>query len=402
MRRPPPHPRRALIGGLALATVLLGLVVAETPGGADDHPLPLAIGSPAPDFSLPGVDGKTYTLASFKSAKVLVVIFTAVHCPTAEIYEQRVRKIVEDYTPKGVAFVVIQPNSAKALRLDEMGYTDVGDTLDDMKVRAVFRTFNYPFLYDGDTQEVARKYGPTATPHVFVFDSERKLRYEGRVDSNPREMYAKVPDARNAIDAVLGGTAVPLEKTPTVGCSIKWLEKEALHDAEAKKIAAEPVPLDKVDAAALADLRKNPTGKTLLVNFWATWCAPCTAEFPDLQNTFRMYRKRPFDLVTVSINYPDEEKGVRAFLESQHASSRNLLSGTMDPYELMKAFDPDWSGGVPYSVVIGPDGTILYKESGSLDMLKARRIILASFPDDDYVGQQAYWKTALALEAPGK
>ena len=138
------------------------------------------------------------------------------------------------------------------------------------------------------------------------------------------------------------------------------------------------------------------------MNFWATWCAPCTAEFPDLQNTFRMYRKRPFDLVTVSINYPDEEKGVRAFLESQHASSRNLLSGTMDPYELMKAFDPDWSGGVPYSVVIGPDGTILYKESGSLDILKARRIILASFPDDDYVGQQAYWKTALALEAPGK
>jgi hypothetical protein len=115
-----------------------------------------------------------------------------------------------------------------------------------------------------------------------------------------------------------------------------------------------------------------------------------------------MYRKRPFDLVTVSINYPDEEKGVRAFLDSQHASSRNLLSGTMDPYELMKAFDPDWSGGVPYSVVIGPDGTILYKESGSLDILKARRILLASFPDDNYVGQQVYWKSALALEAPGK
>jgi len=283
-----------------------------------------------------------------------------------------------------------------------MGYTDVGDTLDDMKVRSAFRKFNFPFLYDGDTQEVARKYGPTATPHVFVFDSERKLRYQGRVDSNPREMYAKVPDARNALDAVLAGAAVPIEKTPTVGCSIKWLEKEVLHDAEAKKIAAEPVPLDTVDAAGLGDLRKNTTGKTLLVNFWATWCAPCTAEFPDLQNTFRMYRKRPFDLVTVSINYPDEEKGVRAFLEAQHASSRNLLSGTMDPYELMKAFDPDWSGGVPYSVVIGPDGTILYKESGSLDILKARRIILASFPDDDYVGQQAYWKTALALEAPGK
>jgi hypothetical protein len=106
-----------------------------------------------------------------------------------------------------------------------------------------------------------------------------------------------------------------------------------------------------------------------------------------------MYRKRPFDLVTVSINYPDEEAGVRKFLESQHASSRNLLSGTMDPYELLGAFDPGWSGGVPYSVVIAPGGQVLYKESGSLDVLKARRAILASLPDDDYKGQNAYWNS---------
>jgi peroxiredoxin len=387
---------------LTCAAALAVLFVVAPAGRADDHPQPLAIGSPAPDFNLPGIDGQLYSLASFKDANVLVVIFTAVHCPTAEIYEHRIRQLVDDYRPRGVAFVVIQPNSAKALRLDEMGYTDLGDTLEDMKIRAAFRKFDYPFLYDGDTQEVARKYGPVATPHVFVFDRQRMLRYEGRVDSNPREALAKVPDARNAIDAVLAGTPVPVEKTPTVGCSIKWLDKEALHDAEAKKIEAEPVTLEKVDAAGLATLRRNRTGKTLLVNFWATWCAPCTAEFPDLQKTYRMYRKRPFDMVTVSINYPDEEKGVRAFLETQHASSRNLLSGTMDPYELMKGFDPDWSGGVPYSVVLAPDGTIAYKESGSLDILKARRAILASLPDDDYVGQNAYWKSALALQEPGK
>ena len=106
-----------------------------------------------------------------------------------------------------------------------------------------------------------------------------------------------------------------------------------------------------------------------------------------------MYRKRPFELVTVSVNYPDEEKGVRRFLETQHASSRNLLSSTMDPYELMKAFDPEWDGGVPYTMVIGPSGEVLYKGNGQLDILKTRRLILASLPDDDYVGQQAYWKS---------
>jgi thiol-disulfide isomerase/thioredoxin len=314
-----------------------------------------------------------------------------VHCPTAEIYEDRIKKLVADYTGKGVAFVVIQPNSPKGLRLDEMGYTDLGDSLEEMKVRAEHRRFNFPFLYDGETQEISRKYGPVATPHVFVFDAERKLRYQGRVDSNPREVYAKVPDARNALDAVLAGTTVPLEKTPTVGCSVKWLDKEALHDAEMQAIEREAVPLDKVDAKQMTALRKNPTGKTLLVNFWATWCGPCVAEFPELQKTWRMYRKRPFELVTVSLNYPDEQKGVRAFLDKQHASTRNLLNGLTDPYELMKAFDPEWDGAVPYSMVIGPDGKALYTVKGPVDILKARRIILGSFPDDDYVGQNAYW-----------
>ena len=359
----------------------------------DVHPPPLAIGAPAPDFSLQGVDGKTHSLADFKAHKVLVVIFTAVHCPTAEVYEGRIKALVADYTPKDVAFVVIQPNNAKALRLDEMGYTDLGDSLEEMKIRAEHRQFNFPFLYDGDTQEVAAKYGPVATPHVYVFDSQRLLRYQGRVDSNPREALAKVPDARNAIDAVLAGAAVPVQTTPTVGCSIKWLEKEALHNAEMAKIEAEPIPLEKIGADGLKALRQNATGKTLLVNFWATWCAPCTAEFPELQKIYRMYRKRPFDLVTVSINYPDEEAGVRKFLEGQHASSRNLLSATMDPYELMGAFDPDWSGGVPYSMVIAPGGQVLYKENGTLDVLKARRAILASLPDDDYKGQNAYWNS---------
>jgi peroxiredoxin len=355
------------------------------------HPEPLAIGSPAPDFRLPGVDGRTYSLSDLPAGKALVVIFTAVHCPTAEVYEKRIKALVADYQTRGVSFVAIQPNSPKALRLDEMGYTDLGDSLEDMKERAKHRAFNFPFLFDGETQEASRLYGPTATPHVFVFDSDRKLRYQGRVDSNPREAYAKVSDARNAIDAVLGSGRVPVEKTPTVGCSIKWLDKEASHDAELAAIDKEPVPLERIKPEALKALRQNPTGKTLLVNFWATWCGPCKDEFPDLQKTWRMYRNRPFQLVTVSINYPDEEKGVRRFLESQHASSRNMLSDTMDPYELMRAFDPEWNGSVPYSMIIGPDGKVLHRENGRLDILEARRTILASFPDDDYVGQNAYW-----------
>jgi peroxiredoxin len=370
------------------------ILAASAQVGAAAPPPPLAIGAPAPDFSLPGVDGKTYTLASFKDAKALVVVFTAVHCPTAEVYEARLKKLVADYTPKGVAFAVIQPNNAKAVRLDEMGYTDLGDSIEDMKARAEHRAFNFPFLYDGETQEATTKYGPVATPHVFVFDRARTLRYQGRIDSSPREVYAKVADTRIALDAVLAGGKVPVEKTPTVGCSIKWLDKTVSASAEQDAIKQEPVTVTTVDAAGLEALVRNAdSGKTRLINFWATWCAPCTAEFPDLQATWRMYRKRPFELVTVAINFPDEEAGVRKFLEAQHATTRNLLFGATDPYALMKVVDPDWNGSVPYSMVIAPGGKVLFKGNGTLDMLKTRRLILASFPDDDYVGQNAYWNS---------
>ncbi len=378
---------------MILRIVVLAVISCMTGLCAEEHPPTLAIGAQAPDFRLPGVDGKTHALADFAASKALVVIFTAVHCPTAEVYEERIKKLVADYQGRGVAFVAIQPNSPKALRLDEMGYTDLGDSFEDMKARAAHRQFNFPFLYDGETQAISRAYGPTATPHVFVFDKQRKLRYQGRVDSNPREVYAKVPDARNAIEAVLAGKPVPVAATPTVGCSVKWAYKQASQEAEAKEFEREPVNVEPAGLDEMRKLRKNTTGKTLLVNFWATWCGPCTAEFPELMKMWRMYRKRPFELVTVSANFPDEEKGVRKFLEGQHASARNLLFSTTDPYAQMAAFDPQWNGALPYSMLIGPDGNVLYKIQGTIDVMKVRRLILASFPDDDYVGQHAYWNS---------
>lgn len=378
---------RCLIAALLAALMPLGAAIAA------ENPPTLAIGAQAPDFKLPGVDGKTYTLADFASSKVLVVIFTAVHCPTAEVYEGRMDRLVTEYRNKGVGFVVIQPNSPKALRLDEMGYTDLGDSFEDMKERAAHRRFKFPFLYDGETQEISRKYGPTATPHVFVFDQSRKLRYQGRLDNNPREAYAKVPDAKNAIEAVVAGRPVAVEKTPSVGCSIKWAYKQALQDAEAREFEKEPVKIEPAGLEEMKKLRKNTTGKTLLVNFWATWCGPCTKEFPELLKIWHMYRKRPFELATVSINFPDEEKGVRKFLDSQHASSRNLLFSSKDIYDEMAAFDPEWNAAAPYSMLIAPDGKVLYTVQGPIDVMKVRRLILASFPDDDYIGQHAYWNS---------
>lgn len=372
---------------------LLTLALFAALSSADENPPTLAIRSQAPDFKLAGVDGRSYGLSDFSSSKVLAIVFTCNHCPTAQLYENRIKKLADDYRDKGVALVAIEPNNPKAVRLDELGYTDVGDSFEDMKIRAEYRKFNFPYLYDGETQSVSRAYGPTATPHVFVFDQERKLRYEGRVDNSQRESLVTRHEAREAIDALLNGKAVAVEKTPSVGCSTKWLSKEQGRLAEMARIEKEPVNLSLAGAEELKALRKNSTGKLLLVNFWATWCGPCITEFPEFQTMYRMYRKRAFDLAMVSTNYPDEKTGAMRVLEREHASNRNLLFGTNDTYGLVAAFDPEWNAAVPYTILIGPDGKKIYSKQGEIDPLELRRMILANLPDDDYIGHQAYWKT---------
>ncbi len=155
---------------------------------------------------------------------------------------------------------------------------------------------------------------------------------------------------------------------------------------EMTKIEAEPVKLDAATADDLKKLRANPTGKVLLVNFWATWCGPCVSEFPEIETTYRMFRGRDFDLVTVSANMPDERPGVLKALEKQHATSRNLLFASEDTYAMQAAFDPKWEAGVPFTMLLAPDGKVLYQKQGEVDILELRRAILANLPDSDYVG----------------
>jgi thiol-disulfide isomerase/thioredoxin len=368
----------------------LGLLLAVSLVADEPHPT-LALGSAAPDFALQGIDGKMHRLKDYAASKVLALVFTCNHCPTAQLYEGRIKKLADDYRGKGVALIAIQPNNPNAIRLDELGYTDVSDSFEDMKVRAAYRHFDFPYLYDGDTQLVSRAYGPKATPHVFVFDKERKLRYEGRIDNSQRENLVKTQDARNAIDALLAGKMPQVDHTGVFGCSTKWMAKEAARLEELKRIEAEPVTLQDISAADLKKLRANGTGKVMLVNFWATWCGPCVHEFPSLETTYRMYKHRDFDMVMVSTNMPDEKAGVLKMLQKQHATGRNYVFGSDDTYAMQAAFDPKWDSPVPFTVLISPEGKIVYQELGEVDVLKLRRVILGNLPDPDYIGHRAYW-----------
>ncbi len=351
---------------------------------AQDQHKTLAIGESAPDFSLPGIDGKTYTLASFKNAKVLAVVFMCNHCPTSQAYEDRVIKMTSDYASKGVSIVAINPNNPAGLRLDELGYSDLGDSFEDMKVRAKNMKFNFPYLYDGEKEVTANKYGPVATPHIFIFDKDRKLRYNGRIDDmeNPAKTAHSL-DARNAIDAILTGKEIAEPVTKTFGCSIKWAEKSDWLEKAQINWAKEPVKLDTLSAGGIKEVLKNRTDKLRLVNLWATWCGPCVAEFDDLVTLNHTYRDRGLEFVSISADDPANKNKALKFLQRKQASGVNYIYSGDDKYKMIEAVDPKWDGALPYTLLVEPDGKIVYAHQGAIDAEELRKIIF----DDPMMGR---------------
>jgi thiol-disulfide isomerase/thioredoxin len=362
---------------------------------ASDHPV-LPIGSPLPEFALHGVDGKIHKSNEYGATKVLAIVFESNHCPVSQLYEGRIEKLYEDYRRKGVTLVAINPNNPKTVRLDELGYTDVTDSLPEMKLRAGLRGIDWPYLYDGETQAVSMKFGAVATPHIFIFDRQRKLRYQGRIDDNQREELVKTHDARNAIDAILADREVPVAETTAFGCTTKWLSKASGVEQEWARIQAEPVKVEMAGADDLKQLRANPTDKVTLVYFWSTECAVCASELVDVETTYRMYRKRAFDLVTVNTNAPGDAPAVLGFLKKQYASSRNKQFAAADRAALQAAWGDSWNLSAPFTMVIAPGGKALYKKAGKIDILAVRRTILANMPDTaGYIGSKAYWMKAV-------
>jgi len=383
-----------------IALVPTSLAAAEAKPALDSsgHPFDLktlAIGESAPDFALPGIDGRVWRLADLSGTDVLMVLFTSNHCPTSHGIEGRLKKLRDDLRGRSVSIVAINPNHPDGLSVNELGYGEYGDSFEEMKPYAAKLGWDFPYLYDGEKQLTARAYGCLATPHVFIFDRSRRLRYAGAFDDSryPQEETVKKHYARDAINALLAGRAVPVETTKPFGCSTKWREKRAKHvetEAAWTKIS---VNLGPIDAAGVAALRANATGRFRLINVWATWCAPCVQEFPDLVAIARKFDLREFDFITLSLDDPAQSAKAKAFLERQGAgmTTRSLNSAKREgrttnhylfsgarPEDLLNALDPKAPGQIPHTVLVAPGGEILWRHTGVIDRSAAIDRILAA------------------------
>jgi len=343
----------------------------------------LKIGDKAPDFKLMGIDDKHWTLENFKDDKILVVYFTSNHCPVCHAHDPRLVALVKELEGKGVGFVAINPNSGDGLRLDELGYSKYDDSFEDMKPYAKDEGFTFPYLYDGDQQTTAKAYGCLATPHVFIFDNERKLQYQGRFDNSrfvdPKTV--KKQDARNAITEMLAGKPITTPKTKPFGCSTKWREKISLVVADNERWEKATVTMDDIDAKGLAKLVKNETDKYRLFNVWSTTCGPCVEEFPGLIAVSRRMGLRKFELITLTTDLPADREKALAFLGKQRAAlpkrleaslkaegrkSNNYLYTDADMDSLIETLDPKWTGPQPHTILVAPGGKIVFRHTGKI------------------------------------
>jgi peroxiredoxin len=366
-----------------LLTVLFFIPFAILAQVKKEEPKTLKPGTKAPDFNLKGVDGKTHSLSDYDDADVLAVLFTCNHCPTAQAYEQRVIDLVDDYKEKSFQLIGISSNDPNAISLSELGYSDLSDTYEEMQIRAEEMDYNFPYLYDGDEQAAAIAYGPVATPHIFIFDEYRILRYVGRLDASEKPGTAHAEDARQAIDQILAGEEVSNPQTKTFGCSIKWGWKDEWVQKQLDAWAEEEVNVEPINADGIRQLITNSSDKLRLINVWATWCGPCIMEFPEFIEINRMYRGRDFEFISISADKPEKQDKVLSFLKKMEASNQNYIFNTDDKYALIEAIDPEWQGALPYTILVEPGGNIVYSQQGTIDSQEMKRVIV----ENDYIGR---------------
>lgn len=378
---------------MKLTTMLLGMAAALVlPLTAQEIPKVLAIGADLPDFKLPATDGKTYTPADFKDSKVLCVIFTSNHCPDAVAAAARMEQLHQDYKGKGVAVVAVNGNNAGSLLPEELGYSPFNDSFEEMTPFAKDSNWTFPYLYDGEKQEFTTACGGQSTPHVFVFDEGRKLRYTGRMDDAGRKAGTVDKSyVRDALDAILAGNAVKEPVTRSFGCSTKWLFKTANVATGEEKWKKLPVTVADLDEALSKKLRANDSKKVRLINFWSTTCGPCVKEFPDLVDVGRRFQHRPVEFISISLDPGDQRAAVSKFLESRHAAVPGPVATSLkeqglttnnyhwtggNPDAMAQAIDPEWSGALPHTVLVAPGGKILWRHNGEIDIVEVRREIL--------------------------
>jgi peroxiredoxin len=334
-----------LIAGAALLITLN----AQTTTNASSA---LAVGKPAPDFTLPDLKGQNHTLKDYRG-RIVALGFISTNCPISNDYNTRMRAIAEDYDKQNVVFLGINSN-----------YNEPPPAI---KAHAAKNNLTFPILKD-EGNKIADAYGAQRTPEIFLIDTEGVLRYHGRIDNSREVRRVNRQDLRTALNELIEGKAVSVSEGKAFGCPIKRSQgAQKIKAAGTRTKVAEP----KVAMLKPADFNKYKAaakGKVLVVNFWATWCGPCVAEFPELVALDAKYRDKGVRMAGISVDdVADIKSKVVPFIKEQKAAFDILVQDSSDPEEIINLIDKNWQGTLPTTFVFDKEGAIAYTVYGILD-----------------------------------
>jgi thiol-disulfide isomerase/thioredoxin len=339
-------------------------------------PKTLDIGSDAPDFQLTGIDNKIYTLSDFNASKVLVILFTDNVCSTSQAYEDRFIKLCKEYSAEKVSFVAINSNYQPAIAMEEMSYTDLGNTFEEMKIRAKEKSFPFPYLFDADIQKAAVLYGPTNVPHVFVFDDKRKLRYQGRID-NIENPYLQPTDkeCKNAIDAILSGMPIKKPVTKPFGCPIKWksdtISKIKIDDQWNKKT----VRLLNISKSGIEKVLNN-FSPGLLILYLRPFSLNNDSILINLINIHRMYNNRGVELINFCYGNDKNKNQITNLLSNNHAAVKNYFINDENLKIINNMLDYPWKNEKHEIILIETGGNVIERFSEDIDFYLLKKLII--------------------------
>jgi len=335
------------------------------------------IGERAPEFELTDLDGRSHRLSEYQGRPVLLT-FHSVRCPISQAYTERLRALARDFgSAHSLEILVINASANES----------------DEEVRAGMKAADLPFPVLRDREGLlAGVYGVARTPHVFLLDGRGYLRYQGRIDNSHQPRGVTRSDLREALGEVLAGKPVRVAETVAMGCPIVRTVEASLmtatdQGAKGTGGAQAPAPEKTLPAVRLlkpegyAPLLRESAGRVVVVNFWATWCGPCVAEFPELVRLDRELRERGVRFIGISADDPEDlQTKVIPFLRNQQASYPNFIQQVDDPQEMIDVVRKDWPGTLPATFVYDPNGRMVYTRLGIFDREVLRREIEKVLP----------------------
>lgn len=333
-----------------------------------------------PSFKLKATNGEIYSQSDFNDKKVLGIVFLSNHCKVSQLFQNHLIALTRKYS-EDVVIIAVSPNYEQSILPDELAYSDLGDSFQDMVKRANRMKYNFPYLHDGDNQNLTKEIGAKITPTIYLYNQERELFYSGRIGNIDSPDNMETSEVNQAINSLLIDKKTIFKRTKVFGTSIKTKNHLLVAEQVRQRYADEKVRLNEADARKLNFYLTHNIRKPKLFYVWQTNDEKPRDNLIKLSFLYKIFRKRGFKLITVCIAKKDEEDRIVEFLENSQLSSTNFIVYGHNISPLASIIPDEVEKVTPYFRLLSSEGDKLIGGHGEISIDSLRFEILKALDD---------------------